>query len=91
VFVQSHGASSEVLAMQAHVDRQIAEHLAAFYALRVPSLKPEDCKLIALVIVAMVSKLHVLSLSRDEAFRERVMAEIKKLMLSYLQLYLVDY
>jgi hypothetical protein len=38
----------------------------------------------------MVSKLHILSLSQDEAFRERVMAEIKKLLLAYLQLYLVD-
>lgn len=90
VFVHSHGASSEVLALQAEVDRQIAEHLAAFYSLRAPSLKPEECELIALVSVAMVSKLHVLSLSRDEAFRERVMAETKKLTLAYLQLYLAD-
>lgn len=90
VFVHSHGASSEVIALQAEVDRQIAEHLAAFYALRVPSLQPEECELIALVTVAMVSKLHVLSLSRDEAFRERVMAETKKLTLAYLQLYLAD-
>jgi hypothetical protein len=74
--------------MQAEVDHQIAEHLAAFYALRAPTLKPEECKLIALVTVAMVSKLHVLSLSRDEAFRDRVMAEVKKLTLTYLQLYL---
>ncbi len=88
VFVHSHGASSEVLAMQAEVDHQIAEHLAAFYALRAPTLKPEECELIALVTVAMVSKLHVLSLSRDEAFRDRVMAEVKKLTLTYLQLYL---
>jgi AcrR family transcriptional regulator len=90
VFVHSHGASSEVLAMQALVDRQIAEQLAAFYALRAPTLKPEDCELIALVTVAMVSKLHILSLSQDEAFRERVMAEIKRLLLAYLQLYLVS-
>jgi AcrR family transcriptional regulator len=91
VFVHSHGASSEVLTMQAEVDRQIAKQLAAFYALRTPSLKPEECELIALVTVAMVSKLHVLSLSRDEAFQERVMAEIRKLLLAYLQLYLADF
>ncbi len=90
VFVHSHGASAEVLAMQAEVDRQIARQLAAFYALRVPSLKPEESELIALVTVSMVGKLHVLSLSRDEAFRERVMAEVKKLTLVYLQLYLAD-
>jgi AcrR family transcriptional regulator len=90
VFVHSHGASSEVLAMQALVDREIATHLAAFYALRAPKLKLEECELIASVTVAMVSKLHVLSLSRDEAFRERVMAEIKKLLLTYMQLYLAD-
>lgn len=90
VFVHSHGASSEVLAMQALVDHQIAEQLAAFYALRDPNLQPEECELMALVTVAMVSKLHVLSLSRDEGFRERVMAETKKLTLSYLQLYLPE-
>ena len=90
VFVHSHGASAEVLAMQAEVDRQIARQLAAFYALRVPSLKPEESELIALVTVSMVGKLHVLSLSRDEAFRERVMAEVKKLTLVYLQLYLAE-
>jgi hypothetical protein len=38
--------------------------------------------------VGIVSKLHVLSLSRDEAFRERVMTETKKLTLTYLQLYI---
>jgi AcrR family transcriptional regulator len=90
VFVHSHGASSEVLAMQAEVDRQIASQLATFYALRVPSLKPEECELIALVTVAIVSKLHVLSFSRDEVFRERVMAETKKLTLAYWQLYLKE-
>jgi AcrR family transcriptional regulator len=90
VFVHSHGASAEVLAMQAEVDRQIAKQLAAFYALRVPSLKPEESELIALVTVSMVGKLHVLSLSRDETFRERVMAEVKKLTLVYLQLYLAE-
>jgi AcrR family transcriptional regulator len=90
VFVHSHGASAEVLAMQAEVDRQIAKQLAAFYALRVPSLKPEESELIALVTVSMVGKLHVLSLSGDEAFRERVMAEVKKLTLVYLQLYLAE-
>jgi hypothetical protein len=76
--------------MQALVDRQIAEQLAAFYALRAPTLKPEECELIALVSVAMVSKLHVLSFSRDEVFRERVMAETKKLTLAYWQLYLKE-
>ncbi|HEY9637735.1 MAG TPA: TetR/AcrR family transcriptional regulator [Coleofasciculaceae cyanobacterium] len=90
VFVHSHGASSEVLAMQADVDRQIAKHLATFYALRAPNLEPEQCELIALVTVAMVSKLHVLSLTRDEAFREQVMAEVRKSLLAYLQLYLAD-
>jgi AcrR family transcriptional regulator len=90
VFVHSHGASAEVLAMQAEVDRQIAKQLAAFYALRVPSLKPEESELIALVTVSMVGKLHVLSLSGDEVFRERVMAEVKKLTLVYLQLYVAE-
>jgi AcrR family transcriptional regulator len=89
VFVHLHGASSEVLTMQAEVDRQIAEELAAFYTLRAPNLNPNECQLIALVTVAMVSKLHVLSLSQDDAFQERVKAEINKLLLSYLQLYLL--
>jgi len=53
-------------------------------------LKPEESELIALVTVSMVGKLHVLSLSRDETFRERVMAEVKKLTLVYLQLYLAE-
>jgi AcrR family transcriptional regulator len=90
VFVHSHGASAEVLAMQALVDRQIAKQLAAFYTLRVPRLNPEESELIALVTVSMVSKLHVLSLSGDEAFQERVMTEVKKVTLAYLQLYLAE-
>jgi hypothetical protein len=53
-------------------------------------LNPEESELIALVTVSMVSKLHVLSLSEDEAFQERVMTEVKKVTLAYLQLYLAE-
>lgn len=90
IFVDSYGVSSEILAIKMEVDRQIAEHLSTFYAQRIPNLTAQDAEIIALVMVSIVSKLHTLAFSRDEAFQERVMIEIKKLTLLYLQSFLSE-
>lgn len=88
IFVDSYGVSPEILAIKAGIDRQIAEQLAIFYAQRIPNLTTEDAEVIALVMVSIVSKLHTLAFSRDEAFQVRVMMEVKRLTLLYLQSYI---
>ncbi|MBD2037687.1 TetR family transcriptional regulator [Leptolyngbya sp. FACHB-321] len=88
IFVDSYGVSSEILAIKTQVDRQIAEQLATFYAQRIPNLTTEDAEVIALVMVSIVSKLHTLAFSRDEEFQARMMVEVKRLILLYLQSYL---
>ncbi|MEA5505644.1 TetR/AcrR family transcriptional regulator [Halotia wernerae UHCC 0503] len=68
-------------------DSQILKELAHFLKQRNPSLDSAKCELIATTIVKAVNELLWLSLTRDQVFREQVLAETKRLITAYLQTY----
>ena len=89
VFEQLLKALPEVpLSMYEEMSIPITAELQKFIARRKPSLNPAQCELIATISVEVVGTLQWLSLHRDEAFRVKVVGETKKLILSYLRLYL---
>lgn len=90
VFVQSRFISPDILAMDADLNRQVAQQLGAFFALRNPNQDPRERELIAMVCVEVASVLELLSLTRDQAFQKRVLSETKKLLICYLQQYFPD-
>jgi AcrR family transcriptional regulator len=51
---------------------------------RVPALPPEEVRLYAAIAVEVLKSLLPLSETGDEAYRARVLAEIKKLLLTYM-------
>ncbi|MEM8809380.1 MAG: TetR/AcrR family transcriptional regulator [Cyanobacteria bacterium P01_G01_bin.38] len=69
-------------------DYQVVTELARFFQARKPSLAIAKCERIALVITKTITELLWLSLSRDQAFRQELVAETKLLILSYLKQYL---
>ncbi|WP_193193479.1 TetR/AcrR family transcriptional regulator [Nostoc sp. MG11] len=68
-------------------DPQIIKELAHFLEQRNPSLDRAKCELIATTIVKAVNELLWLSLTRDQIFREQLLAETKTLITAYLQAY----
>lgn len=70
------------------VEYQVVDELARFFHARQPSLPLTKCERIALVITKTITELLWLSLSRDQEFRQELVAETKLLALSYLQQYL---
>lgn len=90
VFVQSRFVSSDVLAMDADLNRQVAQQLATFFAFRKPDLDSAQGELIAAVCVEVASALEILSLTREQSFQQRILAETKSLLIGYLQQYFPD-
>jgi AcrR family transcriptional regulator len=91
VFEQLFKATPELpISMYEEMEVPLTTELQKFIARREPSLDPAQCELIATVAVEVVGTLQWLSLHRDEAFRVKVVGETKKLMLSYLNLYLAE-
>lgn len=88
VFVQSRLVSTEILAMDTAFNREIAQQLSAFFALRNPSLPPQQRELLATVSVEVASALELLSLTRDPAFQKQVLTETKKILIAYLEPFL---
>ncbi|NHC34006.1 TetR/AcrR family transcriptional regulator [Scytonema millei] len=89
VFEQLLKAMPEVpLSMYEEMEIPLTAELQKFLARRKPSLDPAQCELIATISVEVVGTLQWLSLHRNEAFRSKVIGETKKLILSYLKLYL---
>ncbi len=89
VFVQSR-FSPDILAMDADLNRQIAQQLEAFFAQRDPEQDPAQRALIAVVCVEVASVLESLSLTRDQDFQKRVLTETKNLLIGYLKQYFPD-
>lgn len=88
VFVQLRVTSPEVQAVDADLNQRITQELASFFTKYNPDLDQAACELVVMVGCEMASVLQLLSLSRDEAFREQVVAETKKLLLGYWKPYL---
>jgi len=70
------------------VEYQVVDELARFFHSRQSSLPLTKCERIALVITKTITELLWLSLSRNQEFRQELVAETKLLVLSYLQQYL---
>lgn len=90
VFAQSRLVSTEILSMDTAFNQVIVQQLADFFAVRNPSLEPDQCNLIAIVSVEVGSVLEILSLTRDHNFRQRILMETKKLLIAYLKQYFPD-
>ena len=69
-------------------DYQVVTELARFFQARKSSLSIAKCEHIALVITKTITELLWLSLSRDQEFRQELVAETKLMILSYLKQYL---
>lgn len=69
-------------------DYQVVTELARFFHSRQSSLPIAKCEHIALVITKTITELLWLSLSRDQEFRQELVAETKLMILSYLKQYL---
>ena len=90
VFAQSRLISTEILSMDTAFNQAIVQQLADFFAVRNPLLEPEQRNLIAAVSVEVGSVLEILSLTRDQGFRQQVLVETKKLLIAYLKQYFSD-
>ncbi|GAB4374679.1 MAG: TetR/AcrR family transcriptional regulator [Elainellaceae cyanobacterium] len=68
-------------------DQQILTELANFLNHRNLSLEPAKCELIATTVIKAANELLWLSLTRDQVFRDQLVAETKTLIAAYLQTY----
>lgn len=87
IFMEVQGTMPELDAIEAAADAQLIQDLAASLAERGTGLQPEDYEAIAFVLVKAIGTLLWLSLSQEAGFRRRLVAETKRLTLSYLQSY----
>lgn len=90
VFLQSRLISTEVTAMDTAFNQEIARQLAAFFAIRNPSLEKNQTELLAAVTVEAASALEILSLTRNRNFQQQVLTETKKMLITYLKQYFPD-
>lgn len=90
VFVQSRLISTEILTMDTAFNQEIVQQLTDFLEVRNPLLEPGQRNLIATVSVEVASVLEILSLTRDQGFRQQVLVETKKLLIGYLRQYFPD-
>ncbi len=87
IFMQVQGKIPELEAIEAAADAQLIQDLATFLSQYHSKLESDDCEAIAFVLVKAIGTLLWLSLSQEKPFRERLVAETKRLTLSYLQSY----
>jgi AcrR family transcriptional regulator len=87
IFMQVQGTMPELDEIEAAADAQLIEDFATSLAQRYGDLDSADYEAIAFVLVKAIGMLLWLSLSQEPAFRQRLVAETKRLTLSYLQGY----
>jgi AcrR family transcriptional regulator len=87
IFMEVQGTMPELGEIEATADAQLIQDFAEALSQRNPALTPEDCAAIAFVLVKTIGTLLWLALSQEDSFRDRLVAETKKLTLSYLQTY----
>jgi hypothetical protein len=68
-------------------DATLIQDLASSLARRDARLEPVDYEAIAFVLVKAIGTLLWLSLSQEPLYRQRLVAETKRLILNYLQSY----
>ena len=88
IFMQVQGTMPELAAIEEAADAQLIEDMIVFLSKRYPELTAEDYEVVAFVLVKAIGNLLWLSLSQEANFRQRLIAETRRLMLHYLQSYL---
>lgn len=87
IFMQVQGTIPELEAIESTADSQLIQDWAVILSQSYPGLEPADYEAIAFLLVKAIGTLLWLSLSQEKSFRQRLVAETKRLMLSYLQSY----
>ncbi len=87
IFMEVQGTLPELETIEAAADAQLIEDLARSLAQRYPNLAVSDYEAIAFVLVKAIGTLLWLSLSQEQPFRQRLVTEIKRMALNYLQSY----
>jgi AcrR family transcriptional regulator len=87
IFMQVQGTIPELEEIETVADAQLIEVLATSLSQRCSELDPADYEAIAFVLVKAIGTLLWLSLSQEPIFRQRLVAETKRLTLNYLQSY----
>ena len=77
----------ELETIETVADAQLIQELTTSLSLRNSNLKQVNYEAIAFVLVKTVGTLLWLALSQEQPFRQQLVAETKRLMLSYLQSY----
>ena len=87
IFMQVQGTMPELEEIENAADAQLIQELADSLSQRYSDLETADYEAIAFVLVNVIGTLLWLSLSQEKSFRQRLVAETKRLTLSYLQSY----
>lgn len=87
IFMEVQGTMPELEAIEDAADAQLVQDLAASLSQHYSDLDPADYEAIAFVLVKAIGTLLWLSLSQKPIFRQRLVAETKRLTLNYLQSY----
>lgn len=90
IFMEVQGTMPELDQLETDMDAQLISDWAIALQQRDPNLTTVDCEAVAFVLVKAIGTLLWLSLGQDETFKQRLIAETKKLTLSYLRSYLPD-
>ncbi|AKG22239.1 TetR/AcrR family transcriptional regulator [Calothrix sp. 336/3] len=87
IFMEVQSVIPEVQAVGDAADAELIRDFATLLAQREARLETADYEAIAFVLVKTISTLMWLSLSQEQPFRQRLVAEMKRFALHYLQSY----
>jgi Tetracyclin repressor-like, C-terminal domain len=87
IFMQVQGTIPELEEIESAADSQLIQDWAIILSQYYPGLEFADYEAIAFTLVKAIGALLWLSLSQEKILRQRLVAETKRLMLSYLQSY----
>jgi AcrR family transcriptional regulator len=87
IFMQMQDTMPELSAIESATDNQLIQDWASILSQYYPGLESADYETIAFILVKAIGTLLWLSLSQEKAFKQRLVVETKRLMLSYLQSY----
>ena len=87
IFMQAQDIIPELEAIESAADHQLIQDWSDILSQRYPGLETADYEAIAFTLVKAIGTLFWLSLSQESTFKQRLVMETKRLMLSYLQSY----
>ena len=87
IFMQAQDIMPELEAIESTADHQLIQDWSDILSQRYPGLEVADYEAITFTLVKAIGTLFWLSLSQESTFRQRLVMETKRLMLSYLQSY----